>query len=224
MPQQAQQGYGFPRPNQSQGYGFSTQNPYAHQYNYGQNYYNAQMGYRNAKSIDSEAEARIQNKPEVNVLEADSDLNSDESQVTSSKWSFPDEGNKNSNGRDKVKKRKQPKRTRKPERQRQPERGSKTLKFPDDRSDDRQEVQMIRDYPRKEKRIFFPEEQYFQKYTNYFETTTPVNSEEYYFDHKHNFYVKRPKALETDSVVYVVRGNGDPNNPEVVRVKPGQSI
>lgn len=208
LPQQQQQGYGLLKPN---GYGFPQQNPYAQSYNYGQSNYNKQFSNRNANSIESEVEAKIQNKPIGNILEADSDLNSDESQVTGSKWSFPDEGNKNRYGRDKVKIRKQP------------ERGSKTLKFPDDRYDYRRELQTVRDYTRKEN-IYFPGQSNFHKYVNYYETTTPINPDEYYFDYKHNFYVKREKALKTDDVVYVVRGNGDPNHPEIVRVRPGQTI
>ncbi|KAJ8712002.1 hypothetical protein PYW08_008956 [Mythimna loreyi] len=218
--QQPQPNYGYPRPY---GYGFLSQNPYAHPYSYGPNYYNQQISYRNGKNIEAgkeeeeQIEGRIQNKPVVNVLEAESDSIPNESQDNGSKWAFPEEGsNKNGNERDKVKTTKRPKRPRQPERPREqdrPSRGSKTLKFPDDRSDDRRQIEMIRDYPRKDKRIHFPEPNNFQIITNY-QTTTPVNSEEYYFDHKHNFYVKRPKPLKTDDVVYVVRGNGDPNHPE----------
>lgn len=225
LPQQPQQqNYEFPRPH---GYGFPPQNPYAHPYNYGHNYYNERIGYRNGKNIDSELEARIQNKPEVNALEAESDSVPNESQDKGSKWSFPEEAsNKKGNERDRVKVKKQPKRLSQSNRQQEqerPSRGSKTLKFPDDRSDDRREILMVRDYPRKGKRIYFPRQNNFQITANY-QTTTSVNPEEYYFDHKHNFYVKRPKALKTDDVVYVVRGNGDPNHPEVVRVRPGQNI
>ncbi|KAJ8709433.1 hypothetical protein PYW07_009259 [Mythimna separata] len=131
--QPQQQNYGYPRPY---GYGFLPQNPYGHPYGYGHNYYNQQVSYRNGKDIDSEVEGRIQNKPGVNVLEAESDTVPDESQNKGSKWAFPEEGsNKNRNERDKVKIKNRPKRPSQPERQREqdrPSRGSKTLKFPDD--------------------------------------------------------------------------------------------
>ncbi|KAF9414741.1 hypothetical protein HW555_007437 [Spodoptera exigua] len=72
-----------------------------------------------------------------------------------------------------------------------------------------------------EKPVYFQEHNHFQIYSHY-QTTTPVNLEEFVFDHKHNFYVKRPKAVNVEdvNVVYVVRGNGDPNHPEVVRIRP----
>lgn len=69
--------------------------------------------------------------------------------------------------------------------------------------------------------------------------TTVFNNEEYVFDYKHNFYVKKEneytnngfntnnfKRSEDDGLktVYVVRGNGDPSKPEIVKLRPGQSI
>ncbi|XP_047035025.1 uncharacterized protein LOC124641063 [Helicoverpa zea] len=211
--QQTQQNYGLL--NQFS-YGFLPQNGNLYNQGYTQN------SYRNSNTSESEIEERIQNKPGVNVLD-DNDDDFYEDQDKGSKWSFPDQVET-----------KKPKyieynRINEPAR---PPRSSKTLKFPDDKTENRLETYRPRDYPRKQKNIFFPEQNDYQINNNY--QTTPVNLGEYIFDHKHGFYVKRPKATtlreakptanNNDNVVYIVRGNGDPNHPEIVKVRPGQSI
>lgn len=97
-------------------------------------------------------------------------------------------------------------------------------------------------------------------------TATPFNENDYYYDHKHNFYVKKEQNKENyynhynknqnninynnnnyntaqkpvnygdynnyanskindgSQTVYIVRGNGDPNRPEIVKVRPGQTV
>ncbi|CAH1636232.1 unnamed protein product [Spodoptera littoralis] len=214
---QLQQNYGFLRPY-GQGYGYPNQSPYTNPQNYAQNYYQ-QNRYRNGKeeTAESEIQERIQNKPAINVLEDENDQGINASQDNGSKWSFPEDVNaKKGYKREQIRIHKEIER---------PTRGSKTLKFPDDRSDDRREIFRIKHFPRAEKQVYFPGHNNFQLYPNY-QSTTPVSLEEYVFDHKHNFYVKRPKAMKVEDVkvVYVVRGNGDPNHPEVVRIRPGQSI
>lgn len=213
--QQPQQIYTNLRPG---GYGFLTQNPYVNSQQYGVNYNREQNSFRDAGNNETEIEARIQNKPGPNVLDDDNDLSAIEDQDRGPKWFFPDNDNK-------IQGMRYDRENFKTKKQERPSRGSKTLKFPDDRSsDDRREIYKVRDYVRKQKSIYFPGQRYSQFKRPIYQTTTPVNHEEYEFDHKHNFYVKRPKVMNNDDVVYVVRGNGDPNHPEVVKVKPGQSV
>ncbi|KAF9822557.1 hypothetical protein SFRURICE_010672 [Spodoptera frugiperda] len=217
QPQQ-QQNYGLLRPF-GQGYGYLNQNPYTNPQNYAQNYYQ-QNRYRNGneETAESEIQERIQNKPVTNNLEDENDYGINAYQDNGSKWSFPEDGyTRKGYRRDQFRIHKEVER---------PTRGDKILKFPDDRSGYKREIFRIKQFPRTENQVYYPGYYYnYQLYSNY-QTTTPVNLEEYVFDHKHNFYVKRPKAVKVDdvNVVYVVRGNGDPNHPEVVRIRPGQSI
>ncbi|KAH9642605.1 hypothetical protein HF086_011198 [Spodoptera exigua] len=215
---QQQQNYGLLRPH-GQGYGYPNQNPSINPQNYAHNYYQGQNRYRNGEmeTAESEIQERIQNKPAINILEDENDQSANAYQDNGSKWSFPEDGfTGKGSQREHIRINKDLER---------PTRGSKTLKFPDDRSGDRREVFKIKHFSRTEKPVYFPGHNHFQIYSHY-QTTTPVNLEEFVFDHKHNFYVKRPKAIKVEdvNVVYVVRGNGDPNHPEVVRIRPGQSI
>lgn len=209
--QQQQLNYGYP-------FGYNTHNAYGMP-TYG--YYNnrEQNTFKNSKVMDSEVatsdiEERIQNKPGI--------FNFEEDVIeTGSKWTFPDEVTYK-------KQEDRPKRGRTQKSKRpndRPIRGGNTLKFPDDTGfvEDNFDRDREREYIKQQKFIYFPNNNHFNFQTKY-QTTTPVNLEEYYFDYKHNFYVKRPKALVNDDseTLYIVRGNGDPNHPEIVRVRPGQ--
>ncbi|XP_063897000.1 uncharacterized protein LOC126053956 [Helicoverpa armigera] len=212
--QQTQQNYGLL--NQFS-YGLLPQNGNPYNQGYTQN------SYRNSNTSESEIEERIQNKPGIDILDGDNDDDFYEDQEKGSKWSFPDQVGTKKPKYIEYTKINEPVR---------PPRSSKTLKFPDDKTENRLENYRPSDYPRKQKNIFFPEQNYYQTNTNY--QTTTLNSDEYVFDHKHGFYVKRPKATpireerpttyNNENVVYVVRGNGDPNHPEIVKVRPGESI
>ncbi|CAH0596533.1 unnamed protein product [Chrysodeixis includens] len=192
-----------------------------------------------AKDIKAEAEERIQNKPHVNALDDVSSFDADDGP----KWAFPE---KDKTRDDEHVFRKEPERT---------VRESNSLKFPDDRpADEIRDIHKPIDYKyvRKQKNVFFPEENNYQTndekyqgnyehnynynnynngYSNYdhnYQRPVSVNSNtnDYVYDYNHNIYVKRPRDVRPTDVttLYVVRGNGDPNHPEIVRVRPGQSV
>lgn len=198
----------IPQHNYANTYGYGNQNPYIN--SNAPNNYRQNDNSKNSKETE-EIQDRIQNKPSV-------DIDDEDNTEDDSKWTFPDEDNN---------------RRRKPRKQKFTteeeafgQKGSNLLKFPDERgpTDDRPRDK-IRDYIRSNKVNFFPNQNDF-----HFETNTAVskiNLQEYEFDYKHNFYVKRPKQVsnfvnDETEVVYVVRGNGDPNYPEIVKVKPRQ--
>ncbi|KAG6451361.1 uncharacterized protein LOC115444346 [Manduca sexta] len=229
------QGYGFYQPNGSnqnynqnvghQGYGLQG-SLYANQNDYGYGF--------------NRAEERIQNKPNYTPVD-NNYINDDDG----TKWRFPDdEFEDDDNFYD----------------NKQTNRGSRTLKFPDQNSQNTAYQQSYNpvnyDYNRREKNVKFIDNNYdrypqdprindnryttnnFNKYpqdirinydryhqsnTNKYPKDTRVNNDEYEFDYVHNFYVKKNKN-EDVRTVYVVRGNGDPNHPEIVKVRPGESI
>ncbi|XP_026739254.1 uncharacterized protein LOC113502072 [Trichoplusia ni] len=181
---------------------------------------------REFNDVQSEAEERIQNKPHVNALDDVSSYDSDDG----SKFTFPEEDKR----RDKEHVfRREPERT---------IRDSNSLKFPDDRpADETRDYRKPIDYVRKQKSILFPGENNYQSndennfnyndYNNVYQNHQRLvavnsNTDDFIFDYAHNIYVKRPREVEPNDLttVYVVRGNGDPNHPEIVRVRPGQSV
>ncbi|CAB3233012.1 unnamed protein product [Arctia plantaginis] len=200
--------------NYANTYGYGNQNPYGNS-NDPNNYRRIDnRGYISLKETD-DVQERIQNKPSI-------DIDDEDNTEDGSKWTFPDEAND---------KRRRPRKqiftTNTAEREAFGERGGYPLKFPDERGPtDDTERDKRRDFIRTHKVKFFPN----QNDLN-FETNTAVNNinlQEYEFDYKHNFYVKRPEQItnflnDGAQIVYIVRGHGDPNHPEIVRVKPGQS-
>ncbi|XP_075984920.1 uncharacterized protein LOC142982343 [Anticarsia gemmatalis] len=206
------------QPYQPQNYGYPYMpNPFAYPY-YGPSY-REQNTFRNAKDIESQISAtdieeRIQNKPGTDALEDEKEKGS--------KWLFPDEaGHKKE---DKPKRQRRPKAKKpKPERPTRGDRGGSPLKFPDDKGP-AERPDFNREPVRRPNSLLFPESHHFIGPPG-FPSSTPVNLDGYDFDHKHNFFVKRPRPENNDGTetLYVVRGNGDPNHPEIIKVRPGQS-
>ncbi|XP_041983261.1 uncharacterized protein LOC121736244 [Aricia agestis] len=73
-------------------------------------------------------------------------------------------------------------------------------------------------YDRKTRGFTFP--------TNFVENPTykePTN-DKFIFSNQNQAYDDKRKYQYNKYTVYVVRGNGDPNRPEIIKLKPGQSI
>ncbi|CAG4985419.1 unnamed protein product [Colias eurytheme] len=204
-----QQSYGNEQQNNiNSGYGFQNPNPYLNNGNkYGFAYpYNDRLkkGYKIQK--------RIQNKP--NSIENDEFPSNN-----NGKWSFPDKDDfeESEDDYNTVK----------------DTRESKTLKFPETNTN------YVQEYTRKTRGFVFPNN--FNYYTNYYGQTTDdnfvnenkvndynnnknkynYNTEKYITSNKYNNYNKANDGYVT---VYVVRGNGDPNKPEIIKLRPGESL
>lgn len=169
--------------------------------------YNGIYNKRKQNDINSNALARIQNEPAKYI----------DNVIDKTKWLFPDDiRNKNV-------------------------RFGKELKFPSNDNDADDTDYDFKDYNRKGKAIVFPEKNNDDRYANnykiYNESYNKViikygdeTKNDYVFDYVNNFYVKREKKTikspNDDNIrtVYIVRGNGDPRHPEIVKLRPGQSI
>ncbi|KAJ0172025.1 hypothetical protein K1T71_011998 [Dendrolimus kikuchii] len=162
-------------------------------------------------AINSNTLARIQNKP-ANVL--------NNNFIVKTKWLFPDDVQNDDDVR-----------------------FVKELKFPSYDDSDTDYDFDIKNYKRKGKSIAFPDrnndDRYATKYNKNYNESNKNNysryvadtKTDYVFDYVHNFYVKREKKTiksptDDDDIktVYIVRGNGDPRHPEVVKLRLGQSI
>lgn len=156
---------------------------------------------------DNEFEKRILNSPSNNLLEGDIDNDYGDTKLT-----FPD-NNKfivTDNTRD-----------------------GRILKFPDATFNAVGSSSLninyndyeIQKYKRRGKSILFPDSNRYTDINKYINShLSNINVKDYVFDHEHNFYVKKMNVNDGLKTVYVVRGNGDPNHPEIVRLKPGESV
>ncbi|KOB79147.1 Uncharacterized protein OBRU01_00984, partial [Operophtera brumata] len=207
----SQQGYGL------QNYHIGNQIPGLHGYgnqNYGSNYGYNTYGSNNVRYKDAYAkiEKRIQNKPiKDDVDERFEDENND----ANTKWQFPEETNLNDgqNSYD------------------YSEKDGEVLKFPEESQNNEDK----RDSKRKGKSILFPENQYNQnaysnkKYVNK-DNQNEYNRDQNNINNNYNYnngqkpvnYVNynnyaNSKINDAAQTVYIVRGNGDPNRPEIVK-------
>ncbi|CAK1594206.1 unnamed protein product [Parnassius mnemosyne] len=157
-------------------------------------------------------EKRIQNKPEKFLEDFEDDVNFVNVNGYNTKWSFPEASNNNIRVSDvKV---------------------GKNFKFPESSLTDNIRVE---DSVRNPRGFVFPNavsNQYIDY--NKYQTTIP------FFDHKNNYnnnnnlnfdnykgYNSNDDDYNKDQsirTVYVVRGNGDPNHPEIIKLRPGQTI
>ncbi|CAH0731287.1 unnamed protein product, partial [Brenthis ino] len=197
---QIQQHYGFYNPNPgNQHYGFQQTNPYS---TYNQNY-----GLAYPYNKMNRIQKRIQNKP---LSQYDDDLE-DQNQ----KWAFPsdeivnnnyDSLYDNTNSFDTTSYESYNKK-------------AKALKFPENHKED-----PANSYDRKTRGFSFPEKQSNRHYVsnNYIEPANYFNyNNQYYANYVQNNNDDVKNGLET---VYVVRGNGDPNKPEIFKLRPGESV
>ncbi|CAG9793176.1 unnamed protein product [Diatraea saccharalis] len=241
-PQANQQGYGFSQlqninkypqyyglykpqtnliPEQNNGFLYpNSKIGYDHLQKYGKNYpYNKKYGIKyisfNDKDGNSENEIqkRIQNKP-IHYSSHTEDTRVDQEFIFPESSSYNEDDNNNN-------------------------RDSKTLKFPDDNNNSY--FNNINN-KKQAKAIVFPESynqnlnenNYSVKIIN--EHTTQPNFDitnglyikyyDYYHGNSANFnkYNNFKGDDEGIQTVYIVRGNGDPNNPEIVKIRPGEKV
>lgn len=214
-PYEANQNYGLYNPGlnvQEQNYGFIN-NQGVNQLNYGgqyPNYNNNKYGYLAKQSNEiqndvenNKIEKRIQNKPGIEYVESKFEGDAD------SKWAFPEsesiKSDTNTRGQREI----------------------KSLKFPEEIPT---KYISYDESNRKGKSIFFPGSQSNRQYVDYYNypplTQLPqnVDGSKLKLDDD-GYYIDSDNVNDAGvEVIYVLRGNGDPNNPEVVKLKPGQKL
>ncbi|CAH2095553.1 unnamed protein product [Euphydryas editha] len=208
-----QQSYGFYNPN-SQSHGLQTHNPYSnygqHNYGFAFPYNDNNIRFKNSdynKNVD-EIQRRIQNKPIITAY--DDSFNT--------RWTFPgtientrinyinsdiftDSNYANT------------------------KREVNSLKFPENNNE---ETKANIEYDRNTRGFIFPEfhsnRQY--KYYNNLKTNDDYNNRIYnqYYINKNTHNVNNDDDVRGVRTVYVIRGNGDPNNPEIIKLKPGETL
>ncbi|XP_012545382.2 uncharacterized protein LOC105841563 [Bombyx mori] len=156
---------------------------------------------------DNTIEERIQNKPNKNLNEFVEDRDTN--------WRFPDEVNNDFYEEDDVIRDNAPS-----------IREVKSLKFPDELSyltpNYKQDINYNKYSDTKRgKMISFP---FNEKYKIYYNNYEKPDYKDYVYDYKHKIYVKKHNDDDGYKTVYVVRGDGDVNHPEVVRLRPGESL
>ncbi|XP_038221206.1 probable serine/threonine-protein kinase clkA [Zerene cesonia] len=186
---------GIQENNINPGYGFQKPNTYP---NYG-NKYGYAYPYDDRFKNDLKIQKRIQNKPH--------DIENDGfSSNNNLKWSFPEKDvfEASEDVYNNVKDTRQ-------------KDTSKTLKFPETN------INNIRENNRKTRGFVFPYN--LNYYTNYYDQVTDDNSVN---DNKVSTYNSNNynynKVNDGYITVYVVRGNGDPNRPEIIKLRPGESL
>ncbi|XP_064074204.1 uncharacterized protein LOC135193876 [Vanessa tameamea] len=223
------QNYGFYNPNPAQNYGFHKPNPYQGdkqglQQNYGLAfpYGDNNIRFKNSYNLEiskgtDKVQRRIQNNPISQDFVYSGDFNT--------KWMFPEtvensntyyvnndlykykdfyENNVNS-GRD-----------------------VNVLKFPDSNQDSVTEIQ---GYDRKIRGFKFPESNSNTHYNDYnYVKSNEAYNDKFTYNNKYygNKYVYKGNNNADDlrgvRTVYIVRGNGDPSNPEIIKLRPGETI
>lgn len=224
------QGYGFQNPAPGQNYGLyhGSQHKYGYKYPYQRGKFkSAEKG----EGLKNEIEKRIQNRPDIVYVGGESELNGNRD----TKWTFP---NSNRCSNENVK---------------QKQRFQRTVVFPEKEDANSQHftkgsnvetsyVQQNMDFNRKAKGFNFPENQSNRQYIDYYDyppyTQTQVLGDKKFKLDEQGFYVESNEDVDfvnqdakgykenEDGVelVYVLRGNGDPNKPEIVKLKPGQKL
>ncbi|CAG5056963.1 unnamed protein product [Parnassius apollo] len=157
-------------------------------------------------------EKRIQNRPEKVLEDLDDDISFGNVNDYSTKWSFPEPSNNIIKINDvKV---------------------GKHFKFPEISHNDNIRVE---DSVRNPRGFVFPNalsNQYIDY--NKYQTTIPLFDHNYNYNNNNNLYFDNYKGYNDNydeydkdqsiRTVYVVRGNGDPNHPEIIRLRPGQTV
>ncbi|XP_013147313.1 PREDICTED: putative mediator of RNA polymerase II transcription subunit 26 [Papilio polytes] len=191
--------YQYNQQNQINGYPVQK---YGNNYPYNKN--NDGLNKIRFKNLEENTiEERIQNRPGKYLDDFEDNLSFEN--IDNTKWSFPDDINT------KV-------------------RVGKGLKFPDESYFDKDIREVNREESKRDPRGFkFPDTrniEYINKYqeldSNYnYNSFNNLNSDIYKgYSNNYNEH-KEDQSVRT---VYVVRGNGDPNHPEIIKLRPGQTI
>ncbi|KPJ15485.1 hypothetical protein RR48_09414 [Papilio machaon] len=177
--------------------GYPTQK-YGNNYNYDQNKHDSLNKIRFKNNFDdNKIEKRIQNRPDKYLDDIEDNFSFEN--VDSSKWSFPEDNVSTNNVRD-----------------------GKGLKFPEHSYYDNN----IREFNKRDPRGFkFPDTRNIEYEINmYQELNSMANNYNYLNSDIYKGHNNEHDKDQTVRTIYVVRGNGDPNHPEIIKLRPGQTI
>lgn len=217
--------YGLYNPA-SNGNQFSYQNNYGPNYPYQPNPYRQKnLAYQKVEEDigNNEIQKRIQNRPEVIYVDSKAESTSNEG----SKWIFPEINTIRQTFNTVTKPNKDFNRI------------TKSLKFPQE--DKKVKYISYDESLRQGKGFQFPEQQSNRQYIDYYNypplTMLPngfdadkikYDDEGYYIDYDNTNNAENGNNNDANEdgveIIYVLRGNGDPNNPEIVKLRPGQMI
>lgn len=193
-----QANYGLQRPGLYNG--AHPQQGYGLNYPHNQNQYGNPFRYKNNNDNDrNKIQKRIQNNKHSKFMENDFDTGDQ-----SSKWLFPERLPDNKFEFNKV-------------------REDRNLKFPEENDQTTTEAQS---FNRKSRGFNFPGIQSNRAYTdyyNYLPLASTFNNNLFQLDTYTNADSQRMYKDDIETI-YVVRGNGDPNNPEIIKVRPGETL